>query len=68
MKKRMLCKLLGHQLISIKKKDILLKEYKCSCCDKKFTVDGYGRIVRLSKYWEENNLLFERNFRNRAAV
>lgn len=68
MKKKMLCKFLGHRFVSIKKEDILIKEYMCTCCAKKFTVDGYGRIVRLSKYWEENNLLFERNFKNRTAV
>jgi len=68
MKNKMFCKLFGHQLKPIKKDDILLKEYQCTCCQKKFTVDGYGRIVRLSKYWQDNNLLFEKNSRNRATV
>ena len=68
MKKKMWCKFLGHQLEPIKKDDILLKEYRCACCQKKFTVDGYGRIVRLSKYWQDNNLLFEKTSRNRATV
>ncbi|MCB0457849.1 MAG: hypothetical protein KDC91_08905 [Flavobacteriaceae bacterium] len=68
MKKKLRCKLLGHQFVSIKKEDIFIKEYKCQCCHKKFTIDGYGRIVALSKYWEENNLLFEKNFKNKVAV
>ncbi|MEZ4858957.1 MAG: hypothetical protein R2781_09120 [Flavobacteriaceae bacterium] len=68
MKKNLLCKLFGHHLIPIKKEDILLKEYVCSCCDKKFTVDGYGRVVKFSKYWEQNNLLFEKKIKNRAPV
>jgi len=68
MKKKLRCRIIGHQLKVIKKDEILLKEYKCICCQNKFTTDGYGRIVKLSKYWEENNLLFERNFKNRTAV
>ncbi|MEZ4875388.1 MAG: hypothetical protein R2793_08050 [Flavobacteriaceae bacterium] len=68
MKKKLLCRVIGHQLKVVKKDKILLEEYTCTCCQKKFTTDGYGRIVRLSKYWEENNLLFERNFKNRTAI
>lgn len=68
MKKKLLCKLFGHQLVSIKKKDILIKEYQCSCCQKKFTTDGYGQMVSLSKYWEENNLLFEKIHNKRVVI
>ncbi len=62
------CKLFGHNLESLKKKDILIKEYCCKCCGNKFTTDGYGRLVPLSKYWKENNSLFEKHFQSRVSA
>ena len=62
------CKLRGHKLISLAKENQKTKEYQCQCCQKKFTEDGYGKIVKLTKYWENNNLLFEKYFQNKTAL
>lgn len=67
MKNNFLCKVFGHHLVSIKKATLLIKEYECEKCHQKFTTDGYGHIVKLSKYWEENNLIFENKFQNKTA-
>ncbi|GHC45676.1 hypothetical protein [Ulvibacter litoralis] len=53
------CKIKGHKLTTIKKDSILIKEFECINCKKKFTTDGYGKVVKLNSYWEQNNLLFE---------
>ena len=66
--KKLVCKVRGHQFVSIRKGDRQLKEYQCRCCNQKYTEDGYGQIVRLTKYWEMNNLLFEQHYRNKTAV
>lgn len=66
--RKLLCKIKGHQFESIKKYSTQVKEYQCSCCKQKYTEDGYGQIVRLTKYWETNNLLFEQHFSNRTAI
>jgi hypothetical protein len=66
--KKLFCKIKGHQFVSLKRGDYQIKEYKCSCCKQKYTEDGYGQIVKLTKYWETNNMLFEQHFRNRTAV
>tara|TARA_B100001146_G_scaffold225213_1_gene247932 strand:+ start:11830 stop:12033 length:204 start_codon:yes stop_codon:yes gene_type:complete len=57
--KHLRCKLKGHQLKKIEKESILIQEYRCTCCGQKYTTDGYGTLVRLTKHWERNNLLFE---------
>ncbi len=49
------CKILGHNLTKTSEHNALIKEYKCTCCRKKFTKDGYGKIVVLDSYWQENN-------------
>jgi hypothetical protein len=54
--------------VSTRKGDSQLKEYQCRCCNQKYTEDGYGQIVRLTKYWEMNNILFEQHYRNNTAV
>lgn len=61
------CKIKGHKLTPIKKENILIKEYECKNCKKKFTTDGYGHIVKLNTYWQQNNLLFEQVFRKESA-
>jgi hypothetical protein len=66
--KKLVCKVRGHQFVSTSKGDSQLKEYQCRCCNQKYTEDGYGQIVRLTKYWEMNNLLFEQYYRNKTAV
>lgn len=68
MKKHFTCKLFGHQLQTIKKDSILIKEYECKNCKEKFTVDGYGQIVKLSKYWQQNNAHFEKLFQNKRVI
>ncbi len=57
------CKLKGHNLESITKSNLLIKEYACSACGKKFTTDGYGNLVKLNSYWAKNNLFFEKNYK-----
>lgn len=66
--RKFICKIKGHQFVSVKKEGPQIKEYRCVCCRQKYTEDGYGQIVKLTKYWENNNLLFEKYFRNRTAV
>jgi hypothetical protein len=66
--RKLICKIKGHQFVSVTKEAQQIKEYRCECCRQKYTEDGYGQIVKLTKYWENNNLLFERYFRNRTAV
>lgn len=68
MKKKVLCKLFGHHLKNLSPNETLVKEYECSCCQQKFTVDGYGRIVKLSKYWQENNMHFKKSFHNKISA
>lgn len=65
--KRIACKIKGHKLTSIKKNNLLIKEYECTSCQQKFTTDGYGQIVRLNSYWQENNMLFERLLQKGSA-
>jgi len=57
--KSLYCKIRGHELIKINKESILIKEYKCKKCQQEFTIDGYGKIVKLTPYWEQNNLAFK---------
>ena len=64
--KRIVCKIKGHKLNSIKKNNLLIKEYECTNCQQKFTTDGYGQIVRLNSYWLKNNLLFEQLLQERS--
>ncbi len=66
--KKLVCKIRGHQFVSVKKGGRHIKEYQCQCCKQKYTEDGYGKIVRLTKYWETNNLLFEKHFQKKSAV
>jgi len=66
--RKFICKIKGHQFVSVNKDRPQIKEYRCECCRQKYTEDGYGQIVKLTKYWENNNLLFEKYFRNRRAV
>ncbi|NND61595.1 MAG: hypothetical protein HKN48_00210 [Flavobacteriaceae bacterium] len=66
--KKLICKIKGHSFIPVKKSVAPIKEYTCSCCKQRYTEDGYGQIVRLTKYWEMNNLLFEKHFQNQQAV
>ena len=66
--RKLICKIKGHQFVSVAKEGHQIKEFRCECCKQKYTEDGYGQIVKLTKYWENNNLLFEKYFRNRTAV
>lgn len=66
--KKLVCKIRGHQFVSVKKEGRQIKEYQCQCCKQRYTEDGYGKIVRLTKYWETNNLLFEEHFRKKTAI
>lgn len=65
--KKLLCKL-GKHSFSITKNSLHVKEYECACCKTKFTEDGYGRIVRLNRYWQKNNQLFEHYFNSEKAI
>jgi hypothetical protein len=65
--RKIACKIIGHRLSLIQKNTVLNKEYKCSNCEQKFTIDGYGQIVKLNAYWEENNMLFQRLLEKQRA-
>ena len=58
--RQVICKIVGHQLRAIHKDNILLKEYECKNCKTQFTLNGYGKLVKLNDYWRNNNLLFEK--------
>ena len=58
--KNIICKIRGHKLDNTNKLTSLIDEFACTCCNQKFTSDGYGQIVKLNPFWKENNLLFEK--------
>ena len=62
------CKILGHKITPVATENVQIKEFECCRCKVQFTIDGYGRIVKLTNYWKQNNLLFENYFRRQAAV
>jgi hypothetical protein len=49
------CEIFGHSLNKSSAPNAHIKEYKCSCCHKSFTQDGYGEIVILDSFWKQNN-------------
>lgn len=53
------CKVFGHRYELIAKHHFQINEYRCSCCKKEFTDDGYGRKVPLTEYWRQNNNRFK---------
>ncbi|MBZ0327653.1 MAG: hypothetical protein K8F54_08630 [Altibacter sp.] len=65
--KKIVCKLKGHTYIPIKKEKLLIEEYECLHCKQRYTTDGYGRMVKLTKYWQSNHQFFERHFTKQAA-
>jgi len=52
------CKLTGHVLKEISTDSLYIKEYECSKCKQQYTTNGYGKLVKLTKYWKENNQYF----------
>ncbi len=65
--KKIVCKLKGHTYAPIKKENILIKEFECIHCKQRYTTDGYGQMVRLTKYWKENHQFFEKYLAKRTA-
>lgn len=65
--KHLRCKLKGHSLAEIVKAGIHIKEFECSSCKKKFTTDGYGRIVKYTRFWEKNHAFFVRYLEKKIA-
>ncbi len=57
----LLCKVFGHKLVRNSIDYTSITEYTCQRCKQKFTTDGYGKIVKLTPYWEQNNLLFKKH-------
>ena len=66
--KKNTCKIRGHKIEPVATNNVQIKQFECCRCKEQFTTDGYGRIVKLTKYWKQNHLLFENYFRKRAAV
>jgi len=64
--KTILCKIRGHNYITVKKDNIFLEKVECKNCKEKFAIDGYGRIVKLTPYWVENYIFFKRYFQKQA--
>ena len=52
----------GHAFVLLKKGYFQLEEFSCTRCQRKYTADGYGQKVKLTRHWEENNMLFEKYF------
>ncbi len=59
--KSIYCKIKGHDLVELNNESIVIKEYQCKNCQQKYTTDGYGKMVKLTPYWEQNNLVFKNN-------
>jgi len=68
MKKNLKCRILGHNLVKIKSDDLLIKQYQCTRCAKKFTTDGYGRLVAYSEYWKENHSFFQNHSIKKLSI
>lgn len=66
--KKTICKIRGHKIDSVPTENIQIKEFECNRCKSQFTTDGYGRMVKLTRFWKQNNLLFESYFRKEKAV
>lgn len=62
------CKFKGHSLKQIATDSLYKEEFQCVNCKQQFTTDGYGRMVKLSKYWRENNRYFETVFANQKSA
>jgi hypothetical protein len=62
------CKIRGHKIVPVETEYIHIKEYECNRCKAQFTNDGYGRIVKLTGFWKQNNSLFESYFRKQTAI
>jgi len=56
------CKGMGHNIVPVSAQDVHIKEFECSHCHQKFTPDGYGRMVKLTAFWRQNNELFRNYF------
>ena len=65
--KRIKCKIKGHKLSPLKRETAVIKEYECTQCNQKFTIDGYGQLVKLTQFWIQNNMLFEKFYQNKRA-
>ncbi len=61
--KSLICKIIGHKFTKINKLDDFVVNYQCKICNQKFTTDGYGSITKLTPFWEENNLLFKKYYK-----
>lgn len=57
--KHLICKLFNHKLERNTKDYSSVNEYTCIRCKEKFTTNGYGKIVKLDSFWEQNNHLFK---------
>ena len=53
------CKIKGHKFKKLPTDSLYTEEFECTRCGKQYTTDGYGRMVKLSKYWRNNNSYFE---------
>ncbi|PKA82763.1 hypothetical protein ATE92_0900 [Ulvibacter sp. MAR_2010_11] len=65
--KNIVCKLKGHTFTQIKKAPSSISEYECLHCKQLYTTDGYGRMVKLTKYWQANHQFFEKHFTKQSA-
>ncbi|GER58853.1 hypothetical protein ULMA_09610 [Patiriisocius marinus] len=62
------CKIKGHNLTTVSTANVLIKKYECSHCKQQYTVNGYGKIVKMDSVWEKNHQLFINYFERNAAV
>ncbi len=65
--KQIVCKFFGHKLKRNTTNYQTITEYSCQRCKQKFTTDGYGKIVKLTPYWEQNNLLFKKHSKKKLS-
>jgi len=64
--KSIICKIKGHQFSTNKKVSLFIKELECKNCKQKFTTDGYGNITKLTSFWKDNNVFFEKYFQKNS--
>lgn len=62
------CKFTGHSLKEISSDSLYMKEFECAKCKQLYTTNGYGKFVRLTKYWKENNQYFASFLENKSKV
>ena len=58
--KQLYCSLFGHEYKVSKNITYYIKEYKCKNCNAQLTIDGKGKLVKLTPKQKEINSILEK--------